>query len=64
MWSRVRLALKILFKGVDVEMAVVYATLIVKGFKTFEEVPTQIKPQVAEVLRELEAGHLVTDEQY
>lgn len=43
-------------------MAVVYATLIVKGFKTFDQVPVQIQPQVAEVLRELDASHLITPE--
>lgn len=42
-------------------MAVIYATLIVRGYKTYAEVPAQIKEQVAEVLRELEAGHLIVE---
>lgn len=39
-------------------MAVVYATLIVKGKKTFADVPDKIKPQVAEVLEALDCGEL------
>ena len=36
-------------------MAVVYATLILKGKKTFAEVPAKIKAQVKEILIDLEA---------
>lgn len=43
------------------QMAVVYATLIIKGYKTYSQVPNVIKPQVAEVLRELEADSLITE---
>ena len=35
-------------------MAVVYATLIVKGKKTLDQVPALIKPQVEEILKDLE----------
>lgn len=35
-------------------MAVVYATLIVKGLKTLEQVPTLIRTQVEEILEALE----------
>ena len=35
-------------------MAVVYATLIVKGLKTIEQVPSLIKSQVEEILVALE----------
>lgn len=42
-------------------MDVVYATLIVKGYKTYAEVPTVIKERVANVLRSLDAGHLITE---
>lgn len=35
-------------------MAVVYATLIIKGKKTLDEVPALIRPQVEEVLNDLE----------
>ena len=41
-------------------MDVIYATLIIKGYKTFDEVPSLIKAQVAEVLRQLDAEHLIT----
>ena len=47
-----------LLKGLD-NMAMVYATLIVKGYKTFEQVPDVIKPQVREVLIQLDAAHLL-----
>lgn len=35
-------------------MAVVYATLIIKGKKTLEQVPELLKEQVQEILRDLE----------
>lgn len=35
-------------------MAVVYATLIIKGRKTLAQVPAIIKPQVIEILKDLE----------
>ena len=35
-------------------MAVVYATLIIKGKKTLEQVPTSLKVQVTEMLKDLE----------
>ena len=36
------------------DMAVVYATLIVKGRKTLEQVPALIREQVAQILADLE----------
>lgn len=39
-------------------MAVVYATLIIKGKKTFANVPDKIKDQVKEVLIDLDCGDL------
>lgn len=48
-----------LFFGKDVrDMAVVYATLIVKGKKNFADVPTKIQEQVREVLIDLDCGDL------
>ena len=45
--------------GKEVEtMAVVYATLIVKGRKTFADVPERIKEQVKQVLIDLDCGEL------
>lgn len=35
-------------------MAVVYATLIVKGKKTLEQVPEKLKVDVSEILKDLE----------
>lgn len=35
-------------------MAVVYATLIIKGKKTIDQVPALIRNQVEEILRDLE----------
>ena len=35
-------------------MAIVCATLIVKGKKTLDQVPALIKPQVEEILKDLE----------
>lgn len=42
-------------------MAVIYATLIVKGKKNYAEVPDRIKAQVKEVLIDLECADLVTE---
>lgn len=39
-------------------MAVIYATLIVKGKKTFAQVPEKIQDQVREILIDLECGYL------
>lgn len=45
------------------DMAVVYATLIIKGKKTFAQVPDRLKEQVKEVLIDLDCEYLITDEQ-
>ena len=42
-------------------MAVIYVTLIVKGKKTFNEVPDRIKDQVRQVLIDLECEDLITE---
>ncbi len=48
-----------LFFGREVEtMAEVYATLIIKGLKTFEQVPKIIQPKVKVVLEVLGMGEL------
>lgn len=52
------LVIKILFgKEVDM-MAVIYATLIIKGKKTFADVPDKIKDKVREVLIDLDCPEL------
>jgi hypothetical protein len=53
--KRLRLfLLTILCRKEVADMAVVYATLIVKGKKTLDQVPALIKPQVEEILKDLE----------
>jgi hypothetical protein len=54
----VNLIIKILFRKEVAEMAVVYATLIIKGRKTFADVPDKIKEQVKQVLIDLDCGEL------
>ena len=44
-------------KGVEI-VAVVYATLIVKGKKTFADVPEKLKPAVREILIALDCPEL------
>lgn len=39
-------------------MAVVYATLIIRGFRTFAQVPSTLKERVKQVLIDLEMEHL------
>lgn len=50
-----------LFRKDVKEMAVIYATLIIKGKKTFDEVPVKIKDKVKGVLIDLDCGDLVTE---
>ena len=52
------LIIKILFRKDVKEVAVVYATLIIKGKKTFADVPDKIKEQVKAVLVDLDCGEL------
>lgn len=42
-------------------MAVIYVALIVKGIRTYESVPTVIKPKVKELLEQLELNDLITE---
>ena len=43
-------------------MAEVYATLIIKGIKTFDQVPVIIQPKVKVVLEALDLGELAQQE--
>lgn len=55
------LILKIIL-GKDVgKMAVVYATLIIKGVKTIHDVPERIKEQVKQVLIDLDLPELAQE---
>lgn len=59
MLLRIRLFLIRLLLGKEVEiMAAVYATLIVKGLRTFESVPALVQGQVKEILVALELEEL------
>ena len=42
-------------------MAIIYATLIVKGKKIFSQVPEKIKDQVRQVLADLECEDLAAE---
>lgn len=46
--------LSILLRKEVQDMAIVYATLIVKGKKTLDQVPPMIRGQVEEILADLE----------
>lgn len=50
--------IKILFRKGDFEMAVIYAALIIKGKKTFAQVPAKLQDQVREILNDLECADL------
>ena len=53
--SRLRLWLLKILLGKEVEdVAVVYATLIIKGKKTLEQVPAILREQVKDILADLE----------
>jgi hypothetical protein len=50
--------LKIFWRKEVKDMAVIYATLIVKGKKKIEDVPAKIRDQVKELLVDLEVPEL------
>lgn len=52
---------QILFRKDVKQMAIVYATLIIKGRKNFADVPKRIKEQVKQVLIDLDCGELASD---
>lgn len=54
---RIRIAFYLLKKEVDT-MAVVYATLIIKGKKTIEQVPGLIREQVKDILVDMDLPEL------
>lgn len=49
---------KILFREEVETMAVIYATLIVKGKKKIEDVPAKIREEVEQILIDLEVPEL------
>lgn len=44
-------------------MAIIYATLIIKGKKTFAQVPEKLKAQVSQILIDLECEELIAEEE-
>lgn len=50
--------INILFRKDVQTMAIIYATLIIKGKKTFADVPDKIKEKVREVLTDLNCPEL------
>ena len=56
-----RLLLFLLLRKEVETMAIIYATLIVKGKKTYAQVPEKIKPQVKQVLIDLECEELIEE---
>lgn len=53
-----QLIIKLLFRKDVQTMAIIYATLIIKGKKTFAVVPDKIKDKVKEVLVDLDCPEL------
>ena len=43
------------------DMAIIYAQLIIKGKRTFESVPALVKPQVKEILIDMELQELAAE---
>ena len=53
-----QLIIKLLFRKDVQTMSIIYATLIIKGKKTFADVPDKIKDKVKEVLVDLDCPEL------
>ena len=43
------------------DMAVIYVALIVKGLRTYKSVPEKLKPQVKELLEQLDLGDMASE---
>nr|WP_316626790.1 CD1375 family protein [uncultured Ruminococcus sp.] len=52
---------RLLFGKEVFQMAVVYATLIIKGKKTIGNVPARIREQVKQILIDLDCAELIED---
>ncbi|MDO5559429.1 MAG: CD1375 family protein [Oscillospiraceae bacterium] len=49
-------------RGDEEDMAMVYAALIIKGKKTWAQVPDRIKPEVRQALIDLDCEYLIPQE--
>lgn len=56
------LLLTLLLKEETNDMAVIYVALIIKGKKTFAQVPDRLKGQVRQLLIDLELEELIEEE--
>lgn len=45
----------------DEDMAVIYATLIIKGKKTFDQVPAKLQPEVRQILIDCDCEYLIEE---
>ena len=50
-----------LFRREIETMAMIYVSLIVKGVKTFAEVPSTMKEQVRQILIDIDCEHLIIE---
>lgn len=50
-----------LLKGSDIMLAKLWASRIMHGKNTYDEVPRLLKPPVAEILEQLGVGYLVSE---
>jgi hypothetical protein len=57
----IKLIIKNLCRKEVIEMAVVYATLIIKGKKNYADVPAKLKEQIKEILIDLDCSDLVIE---
>lgn len=55
------LILKLLFKKEEETMAMVYVSLIIKGKKTYKQVPDTLKPQVKQILIDIDCEDLIEE---
>lgn len=58
MLTKIFLIINLVFRKGVYDMAVVYATLIIKGVKKFADVPARIKEQVKQVLIDIDCPEL------
>jgi len=60
-WKRIVELFKLFIEFLrgELDMAVIYATLIIKGYKKFSEVPDALKEKVREILEQLEVPELI-----
>ena len=56
--------IQILIGGDEMAIVAVYVSLILKEKRTFDSVPAGIKQQAADMLIDIGAEHLITDEAY